>query len=501
MQRKSKLNPMVATASIVVAIVALSFSASAQTPAPSTPDALQEQIKELQQRVSHGNTLFESLYWAVTFLAAVIGGTTIIAVFLTFFDYLSSRRPLHDMRNLLKSEEQSRSDERRRMDQLFEAIKRESDNSSKLFDLSKGTMSLVNEAMGYANQATKRAVSVALETATRRKLGLDQQAVEFLKNSLERFDVQRSPPEKRRLDNLVAEIKVFDIYAMQFESLEDQRKLEPSSHALFLMGLQDHYGQNYDDAIRAWEKAARVSEKQSDKIAALSLYWAGVAHNNKGGWSRLGRNGLPDAQSCFVRAKGALPPNCEIQALEIDRILLETRFFDEWADPDRLAAIIGELDNLVGQASDTTSLHRIRTTFGNVLLGSGRFDGALAQFDAVLGSDQHVGQAKIWAAFGRAQALWAKEPSSNDTREAFEKVVPLARESFQSKHEDRGRLLAAATRYICACRLGDISEAKIQRETLEGLLGPIDSNTHLYSQFVMRNIPKEEYRVAIEQFK
>ncbi len=394
--------------------------------------------------------------------------------------------------------------------------------ANEIFKTSKETIDIYNEAM-------KRISESHIETAMRLRMKYNEEAQEIIGRTSGGRGFINTPTDLSRLDSLYRDIKHYERDVDQATSHKERHRLHMTANCYFILGLREHYNKDYELAIQYWEKgsAAKVDESDRSEIQAICLYWAGMARNNQGKYG--------DALQQFDAAKRLLIYDVSERRFEIERIELETR---HWNVHARLPATINVLTDFHRMVQNIEASHAgqedaawvaAKITFGNVLLsahmehakdGQGALENdrasdvsrkehwlsiAHTQFQEVVDRFQSDDiTAPIWAKFGLAQVLWQSGDEGNiqRARELYNETRNVAHQTYLNKFEERSRLVALATEYICDLRLGDAKSAKDHLTTIRNLVSQIGIGAHIYSQFVMRNVGAAVFsNTAEEQFR
>ena len=194
------------------------------------------------------------------------------------------------------------------------AGQRRTDESYTLFlDASQRTLTLVNDTLQLAREATDRA-SHTMELKAESSLGaIEQEAQKLLLPLLDagEFEAVVEDRESReRLQAIAGELSALEGYLL----LQDI-SLHPFSR--FVKGIDHHLADETTEALQALLKAT-----QDDSIGELqrfSRYWVGYLRNTLGQHQK--------AAEAFEMAKEHLTPH-SIQTFELDRVIAETRFFE-----------------------------------------------------------------------------------------------------------------------------------------------------------------------------
>lgn len=159
----------------------------------------------------------------------------------------------------------------------------------------------------------------------------------------------------------------------------------------------------------------------------------------------------------------------QYRKLELERIIIETRFFDSKSDKE-VEEIITNLDALrtraaredLGGEKLRKRKRRIEILFGNVnlIMGdncrrAGKIDESTKYYEAAFKAFNGVGDEELWAQFGRAEATYRldKTVHTNGFSQVFNQVI----DEYTQRQELRTRALLRSTQVICAVRVPSLN--------------------------------------------
>jgi tetratricopeptide (TPR) repeat protein len=318
---------------------------------------------------------------------------------------------------------------------------------------SKETLELVNATLQLAKEASERAVKSIEEKAIAALADVDQRARDLITRVPREDDHALVANQTRRskLISLAYEISSFEINQ---QILPTPIALTP--HCLFIRGMDLHLKQQFEDALEYWTKVA-LRDDSSDELKSLAWYWIGTEQNNLADFS--------EAEQSFDRARETTSGTRD---LELQRIRLESRFFDK--EQEEASALIRPLEDLLKQAERMnhtqevearrikilTTLGNVRHQAGNDCRRDGRLDEATEHHNAALVLFEQAESHDKWALFGKAEALYSLEQ--------HDKANPIYRGPLRShaineylgKIEPRTKLLAREMELICCVRVRDL---------------------------------------------
>jgi tetratricopeptide (TPR) repeat protein len=370
-----------------------------------------------------------------------------------------------------------------------------------LFDESRNTLTLVNQTLELAKDASERAATAIQKRAVTLRDELNREANEMLTEASTQDDrwLISKPEQRSDLTSLATKIANFEINSFTFPDALD---LNPDCH--FIRGMDFHLKQQFRDALKVWSDVAHNEAAQPAR-RSLAWYWIGYEQNNLGEFDR--------AEESFRQAERHEPGD---RRFELRRIRLESRFFNK----DRIDpySIIPELDALVTALTNVPEVTRevlryrekVHTTFGNVLFECARhttddkdrkkeyYKQAEVHYRKVV--DEKVDDIK-WGRFGLGQVLF-ELGQVDDSDKIFDgPALADARAEYTTRAEPRTKVLARSTELICCALVDHLREqVKSVYGDLIVALGNVDNRLTVYSQFQKRNVKKDRFKADLDAF-
>ncbi len=378
-----------------------------------------------------------------------------------------------------------------------------------IFTESQRTLSLVNDTLTLATDASRRA-SKSLELRLIKTLNdLERSSKSIVEKSLAFDDDKNLTIDK----DVCSEIHRI---GRKIEGLENNLIILEDSHielmpyCNFIRGADSYLSEQYDQAIDYWDNVV-YSSNSDPKLKSLSYFWIGYIHNNLGDFTAA-LNNFKKAQELAVDSR----------KYELIRIQLETRFFNG-ESPE---IVIHEFNNLLtyidndnSQESNLT-LHgrkkKIQTTLGNIyyqygneiskneyyqkskdifgtLLGLDENGDTLKQLDKI---DNNKKDRDKWIIFGYAESLFKLGEKKHLAKDIFKRIVfHLAENEFLNREEKRTKVLAKTTQLICVLRSGeDDVVIRNTKSQVDSALSGVDKRLTIYSQFQRRNVRRDVFR-------
>jgi tetratricopeptide (TPR) repeat protein len=373
--------------------------------------------------------------------------------------------------------------------------KRATQIHSALFESSKDTLTLVNDTLRLAKDASDRAANIIQRRADELLLDLDSKS-RTLVNIAYSDDrgLVTNPKRRSQVGSLASKIHGF----------ENNRFILPVDVALtpacqFIRGLDFHLKQQFDDAFEAWDAVTKAkSVDASDQLKSLAWYWIGYENNNIGNFD--------EAETNFSHAEMF---ESGPRRFELQRIRVESRFFNVKAGlaVKSIPSIKGILDAVSSDNSDQVNKHKISVirTYGNILLQAGREESAKENKTKFFKEAEAVFQqiARVegkWAAFGLGQALWY-QGRLEDANEYLRIARRAAQQEDVDRIEPRTKVLARTTELVCCVLIDEFGrDAPAVYGNLINALGMVEDTLTVYSQIQKRNVYKDQFEGDLKEF-
>ena len=371
-----------------------------------------------------------------------------------------------------------------------------SDEVHKTFlESSRDTLDLVNETLTLAKEASERAAHFIENKARATREKLDENA-KFLLESVHKEDdraLVADPTHRSALRSLAQKIAGFEINRFVFPI-----DIELTPHCLFIRGLDFHLNQQFTDAFECWQSVA-LREDTPNLLKSLAWYWIGYEHNN-----------LAEFEDACISFERALETTEGARRYELNRILLESRFFNKNKESAEVLMPYFEtlLKSIESEKSDEEFLENKRKIlitignvyyqFGNELMKNGKNEEAQKKYQNAKNYFKKAGQDK-WALFGLAETLY-RQGEEETANPIFENVRAEAIVENIRREEPRTKVLARTTELICCIRLrkSDDEITGIFSQVIEAL-GRVDERLTVYSQIQKRNVTKPEFMKDLEE--
>jgi len=363
------------------------IASSAVEPAP-TQDVQQSFNKEvaiLQEKVN-------TLYWLTGILIAVLAIVLGLGGFGSFIGWIRAESRTSEAHRLFITGER--------------ASQERSDEVHKTFlESSRNTLDLVNATLTLAKEASERAAKFIENKARITREELDKNA-KFLIESVHKEDdraLVADPTHRSALRSLAQKIAGFEInrFVLPID-------IELTSHCLFVRGLDFHLNQQFTEAFECWQSVA-LREDTPNPLKSFAWYWIGYEHNN-----------LAEFEDACISFERALENAEGARRYELNRILLESRFFNKSKESAEnlmpyFETLLKSIEAERGGEEFEENKRKILVTIGNVcyqfgneLMESGKNKEMQKKYQNAKNYFKKAGQNK-WALFGLAETLYRQE--------------------------------------------------------------------------------------------
>jgi hypothetical protein len=323
---------------------------AAPTPTPATTSQ-QEQITDLQNRVSDLEEIVQLLLAPIAILIGILSlGGALGIVF-----SLRDQRRLSQFHELAVSSEVS---SQRRAELSYSSFLEESQK----------TLTLVNQTLDLAREATDQAAHTMERKAAASLASIETDARELLQPLLDAAEFEKMLDRAEVRTNI--ETIAGDLRAIEGYLLLQDIDLQP--HSRFVKGMAQYLADDTNGALRTLRQAAQDSSVR--ELQLFSIYWDAYLN------IALGR--YAEADHLFQWGKQNLPERA-LEHVEFDRIDDDTKFFmraethSEASPLDRFNAIVdilADLEKLSAEYhrkddidADTRTSHEIADTRSDLL--------------------------------------------------------------------------------------------------------------------------------------
>ena len=248
-------------------------------------------------------------------------------------------------------------DRRRSSETYYLAHQKEKESSERdrsVFLQSTETLTLVNQTLKLAKDASERASNALAEKLNKKHNDLEQDAIDLIEESKACKNFKVLVEDSNFRSNLLT--LALEITGLQHNQniLEKETALNP--HCSFIRGMEYHLSQHFKTAIKYW-KQAKDHKDAPDSLKIMSLYWIGYEQNNLKDFE----NATSNFEIASSIAKGAMK-------YELERIKIESKFFDfPKYTPDKLLPEIETLYEAIKKETVTEEFLKVRSNIGGTL--------------------------------------------------------------------------------------------------------------------------------------
>lgn len=492
---------------LICFIPGLSQSTEISASETSEVEKQKQEIVQLKKTIADVKDKVESQKEIVYY---IIGFFTLFSLFgagITFFSYRNNERRAD------ASEQRSAGIH----SLTIENDKTSQQRSNQIFEESQKTLTLVNETLKLATEASSRA-SKSLENRLNLTMKeLERESISTIEQSEAYTDDKLLTQDKnicseihrvgRKIEGLMNNIVILE---------NTQFKLDP--HCCFIKGAHDYLEEQFYDAIKSWEDTIQ-HEKTPANLKSLAYFWIGYVNNN-----------LHDFRKAIINFRGALEFANETREFELRRIQIETRFFNKESNSD----LVSDMNSLIQELNVKQTINfnrevekqkiRMLTTLGNLYhqIGNEEEDAirkkdyytlAKRTFGELLNIKEdtdivsHIANMKDgkrdkekWVIFGYAEAIFMLGEIEPAQKLYKNFIMRLAGNEFIRREEKRTKVLARTTQLICSIRAKLLENVNEYRLSVESTLSDADKRLTIYSQFQRRNVTIQDFRDDLESF-
>jgi tetratricopeptide (TPR) repeat protein len=368
--------------------------------------------------------------------------------------------------------------------------------NSTFLGASQQTLTLVNETLQLAKDASERAAQTLAQKANRSLEAIDDRAQDAIRPGLLSSEF-RDVVEEASIRSSIIEV------ANELSSIEGYLRLQDvdlTDNCYFVKGIERHLRQDPHSAVRnLWEA---VEHSNDTDLVGTALYWIGYEYNNLGNFL--------DAERTFRRALERQSTS-SARFFELKRISIESRFFQvarnvgsstTGSARGQIAGIESELHDLLKETPKRDEFKRVsgmtRTTHGNVLSWATTHSTERSVRERLLHDSAKLFEEagdSLWPLFGllECQTKLKRKPSQT----GYKRVIDLAVDRLARRLEPRSLVLLHETRLIAEIRLRRTSEVDAAYRDLQAALNQVDRDLTIYSQQERWNLKSDEYQKEV----
>jgi tetratricopeptide (TPR) repeat protein len=487
--------------------------ATRAAPTGTSTSATENQIDVLRRQQDNLDRYIDLALLPLAVLTAVLGAGGAVGIVLSFRNETRSGQ-IHDLQVAGESAQQARTEE----------------SHAVLLDASQKTLTLVNETLELARDASERASKALSERARRLLREISEDASTLFERALysDGFKTQfyRTVTEDAHARNEILDL------SQRLASIEgylEFQEIPLTASAFMLKGLSHHLRQDETRSIRYFDSAIDSRDATDKFIEPFAHYWMGHACSNAGQYRRAA-----DAFNAAYRVVGT----DSAEAFELARLATENTFYGvvETYLANRTGSVVPLVEQTrqmialvsrraqraktLGRADVLESLYR---TQGNMHTWLARVTDAespeaeRAWSDAVdafkLAVDaREVESRHLWSRFGlqealRAQRLHGAEKNSGaartpgaaalaeseESRKIYQELELAADELTQHRSEPRSKVLLLLAIVICMDRQDKVSDLAFAKRQLRHAFSEVDGAITLYSERLKANVTRQQF--------
>lgn len=383
-----------------------------------------------------------------------------------------------------------------RQDQLFElSLSREKESSERdrhIFGQSTETLTLVNQTLELARDASERASKALEERLNRQHNDLEQDAIDLLDEA----KAYKNPKVLVEDSNFRSNLQTLasEVTALQTNQNILDKEVSLNPHCCFIKAMESHLNQHFKPAIKYWKKS-ESNDKAQIPLRIMSLYWIGYEQNNLGEFE----NGAASFEKASSIATGHMK-------YELERIRIESKFFDYPKFSTR--KILPEMESLYEQIkkeNESEEFQKVRSgiagTLGNIYYQLGN---ELSSENKENESKEYYKKAKEiffeapvknkWIWFGYGESCYKLGEYEEAEKQLLDKVKNEAEFEYSTRLEPRTKVLGQTTVLICSIRIKSLHDnVRPLINLITATLGNVDKRLTVYSQFQRRNVSKRKF--------
>lgn len=360
-----------------------------------------------------------------------------------------------------------------------------------IFSQSTDTLTLVNQTLRLARDASERASKSLENRLNKNHEELEQEASSLIEESRAYKNFRVLVENSTYRSNLLTLASEITGLQQNLKILDIDVALQP--HCCFIRGMEFHLRQHFRFAIKYW-KQTKDCEKVPDYLKIMALYWIGYEHNNL--------KNFENAISSFEEAASIATGSMQY---ELERIKIESKFFDfPKYTPVRILSEIEPLYKRIEKEVDSEEFQKIKSnislTLGNIYLQLGHesFSSGKKEYSEFYKKAKAIFlEAPIrnkWIWFGYAESCYKLEQFDEAEETLLSKVKNEAELEYSTRLEPRTKVLGQTTVFICSTRVKELfKDANSLYNQIKITLGGVDDRLTVFSQFQKRNVSKEQF--------
>jgi tetratricopeptide (TPR) repeat protein len=449
-------------------------------------------LARLSQRQDDLSSDLELVLIPVSILVALITAGGIVG---TVFSFRSEARAgqLHDLQVAGESSQQARTEE----------------THAVLLDASQKTLTLVNDTLKLARDASDRASKALSERAERMLAEITEDATDLFTTARWSREFETSH-YKHILDDAHIRHEINDL-SQRLGAIEGYLRLEDiplTASAYLVKGLNHHLRQDEKRSIQNFDNAIEAKDPSGDRIIKqYAYYWMGHACTNIGLYRR--------AIDIFRTAR-SFADKPTLADYELARRAEESTFYElvnshlergegsdtasDIVEAERLIHNLGELSAAARKSGVTVAAEALTLSQGNIWTWIARVRGGRSAdtkraWRNASDSYKVAGEA-LWARFGLLEARAALSPNSIVVKD-YARIERDADRLAHDRAEPRSKTLLLLGTVLCMRRRkrGRAADAEL-RSAMRHLIdafSEVDGSLTLYSEYWKANVSRAQF--------
>ncbi|TAL69961.1 MAG: hypothetical protein EPN82_04915 [Bacteroidetes bacterium] len=361
-------------------------------------------------------------------------------------------------------------------------------------NLSKNTIDMVNEILNLTVGANKKALESKSNWLNLTSEDLTRRASELIDKSKDKNVLINNNESIYEISKISEEIPVLKNNIKVWGE-----NIEISLKCLFIRALDLHINQKFDAAIETWKEVYESKHSDIDDLKKEAHYWTGCEYNNLGEYEKA----LEQFDFALEIVKNAK----DIEKFEIERIILETRFFNK--DNDNEENILEGFSELYEKISKSNEhgiddlKSKIANSYANIYFSKGfnlqkkaKDDEARKYYEETKKYYQ-IGSNNYFSKLNLAETNYRL--GKENIKEDFIDIKNRAKIRYLNKKEPRTKVSECAINFIFALRLQEnIQEIEKKYKDVIRDIYSVNDRLTIYSPIRKLNVDRGEFENDID---
>jgi hypothetical protein len=394
-------------------------------------------------------------------------------------------------------------DRKRSNETYFMTLEKEQESSERdrrIFSQSMETLTLVNQTLELARDASERAYKAIQEKLNKKHIALEKQARYLIDDSKAHENFKVLVDNSTFRSNLL--ILASEIMSLQTNLGMLEREPDLLPHCCFIRGMEFHLNQHFKSAIEYW-KLTKDQENIPSYLRIMALYWIGYEQNNLAEYENAALN-------FELASKSATGAMC----YELTKMKIESNSFDnsKYTTEDILPEIKSLYDD-INKKGDSKEFNKVKSNvgliLGNIYCRLGRKLSKKSDGKSRKKSNDYYKLAKEtycntptkdkWIWFGYAEACYKLKEYQEAKDILLKEVKNQAELEFSKRLEQRTKVLCQTTVLICSIRIKQFHKlVETIYGTIKSLMSEVDERLTIYSQLQSKNVSREQFLKDLE---